>query len=108
LNNIKTFDWKWFVWIMKLAWYEIENENHVSKCFNKLYHNAQMKQIFLDELKRNIFLQEKIIRKKSSYRKINVYQKKWHRILFLQNSKTIDWIYNHDDYEKRVDVFLWC
>lgn len=108
LNNIKAFDWIWFVKIMQLAWYEMENENYVSKCFNKLYHNAQMKQIFLEELRKNIFSQEKVIRKKSSYRKINIYQKKWHRILFIQNKKTIDWIYNHDDYEKRVDVFLWC
>lgn len=107
IDNPKSFDGTAFIKLMQLAWYQVNHRNYVAKCFNKLYKDTQIRQSLLEELKRNIFSQEKVTRKKQSYWKINIYQKKGHRILFLEDNKTIDGIYNHDDYENRISNFLW-
>lgn len=108
LNNIKIFDWEWFVLIMKLAWYEVDNENYAAKCFNNLYKDNKIKTTFLKEIKYKIFKIEKETWKNTdSYWKIRLHNRKWYRILFLKNNKTIDGIYNHDDYLQRKNLLLW-
>lgn len=102
LNNIKAFDWNWFVGLMNMAWYSIENNKYSVKMFDKLYKkDCNMKLSFLNDIKKNIYAQEKKSHTKQCYRKINLHNS--YRILFLINNKTIDGIYSHTDYEKRID-----
>lgn len=101
-KNTKVFDGNGFSELMKLSWYKIENSRYLAKTFDKLYKkDCNMKLLLLNDIKQNIYSQEKISHVKECYRKINLHNS--YRILFLINSKTIDWIYNHTDYEKRID-----
>lgn len=102
IKNTKSFDWQWFVELMKLAKYDVGSGKYLAKTFDKLYKkDCNMKLLFLNDIRQNIYAQEKISHMKECYRKINLHNS--YRILFLINKKTIDWIYNHDDYEERLD-----
>lgn len=102
IKNTKSFDWQWFVELMSIAKYNVGNGKYLAKTFDKLYKkDCNMKLLFLNDIKQNIYIQEKISHMKECYRKINLHNS--YRILFLVNQKTIDGIYNHTEYEKRID-----